>query len=148
MNYNWLDNFKGVKNDFTPNPPDYGFWAFLDNEGMLVIGEERGREGGLLYRGPWKGEKTPYLSEIKKEQPKLYSKITYFYKQELVNVTQEEKKTTKTVHVAYSILKTVEVPADWDDEEINNYLEGIDPEDFITSDDFIDAEMVYEVEED
>ena len=42
MNYNWLDNFKGVKADFTPNFSDYGYWAFLDNEDMLVIGEERG----------------------------------------------------------------------------------------------------------
>lgn len=40
MNYNWLDNFKGVKVDFTPDFSDYGYWAFLDNEGMLVIGEE------------------------------------------------------------------------------------------------------------
>lgn len=37
MHYTWLDDFKGVKYDFTPY---YGFWAFLDNEGMLVIGEE------------------------------------------------------------------------------------------------------------
>lgn len=110
--------------------------------------KSEGVRGGLLYRGPWKGRKTPYLSAIKKEQPKLYSKITYFYKQEFGNVTQEKNKITKTVHVTYSISKTVEVPADWDDEEINNYLEGIDPEDFITFDDFIDADMVYEVEED
>ena len=40
MNYNWLDNFKGVKADFTPNFSDYGYWAFLDKEDMLVIGEE------------------------------------------------------------------------------------------------------------
>ena len=39
MNYNWLDNFKGVKVDFTPDFSDYGYWAFLDNEGMLVIEE-------------------------------------------------------------------------------------------------------------
>lgn len=79
MNYNWLNNFKGVKVDFTPDFSDYGYWAFLDNEGMLVIGEERGRDGGQLYRGPWKGENTPYLSDIKKEQPKLFSRITNFY---------------------------------------------------------------------
>lgn len=40
MNYNWFDNFKGVKVDFTPDFSDYGYWVFLDNEGMLVIGEE------------------------------------------------------------------------------------------------------------
>ena len=140
MNYNWLDNFKGVKVDFTPNFSDYGYWAFLDNEGMLVIGEERGRYGGQLYRGPWKGEDTPYLSDIKKEQPKLFSKITNFYEKEFGNLTLEKKKTTKTVYVSYSVLKTVEVPEDWTDREIKDYLEGIAPEDY--------NDLEYDVEED
>ena len=140
MNYNWLDNFKGVKNDFTPNFSDYGYWAFLDNEGMLVIGEERGCYGGQLYRGPWKGENTPYLSNIKKEQPKLFSKITNFYEKEFGNLTLEKKKTTKTVYVSYSVLKTVEVPEDWNDREIKDYLEGIAPEGY--------NDMEYDVEED
>lgn len=140
MNYNWLDNFKGVKTDFTPNFSDYGYWAFLDNEGMLVIGEERGYYGGQLYRGPWKGEETPYLSDIKKEQPKLFSKITNFYEKEFGNLTLEKKKTTKTVYVSYSVLKTVEVPEDWNDREIKDYLEGIAPEGY--------NDMEYDVEED
>ena len=140
MNYNWLDNFKGVKADFTPNFSDYGYWAFLDNEDMLVIGEERGRYGGQLYRGPWKGENTPYLSDIKKEQPKLFSKITNFYEKEFGNLTLEKKKTTKTVYVSYSVLKTVEVPDDWNDREIKDYLEGIAPEGY--------NDMEYDVEED
>ena len=140
MNYNWLDNFKGVKVDFTPNFSDYGYWAFFDNEGMLVIGEERGYYGGQLYRGPWKGEDTPYLSDIKKEQPKLFFKITNFYEKEFGNLTLEKKKTTKTVYVSYSVLKTVEVPEDWNDREIKDYLEGIAPEDY--------NDMEYDVEED
>ena len=140
MNYNWLDNFKGVKVDFTPNFSDYGYWAFLDNDGMLVIGEERGYYGGQLYRGPWKGEDTPYLSDIKKEQPKLFSKITNFYEKEFGNLTLEKKKTTKTVYVSYSVLKTVEVPEDWNDREIKDYLEGIAPEGY--------NDMEYDVEED
>lgn len=140
MNYNWLDNFKGVKVDFTPNFSDYGYWAFLDNDGMLVIGEERGCYGGQLYRGSWKGEDTPYLSDIKKEQPKLFSKITNFYEKEFGNLTLEKKKTTKTVYVSYSVLKTVEVPEDWNDREIKDYLEGIAPEGY--------NDMEYDVEED
>ena len=140
MNYNWLDNFKGVKADFTPNFSDYGYWAFLDNEDMLVIGEERGCYGGQLYRGPWKGEDTPYLSDIKKEQPKLFFKITNFYEKEFGNLTLEKKKTTKTVYVSYSVLKTVEVPEDWNDREIKDYLEGIAPEGY--------NDMEYDVEED
>ena len=140
MNYNWLDNFKGVKVDFTPNFSDYGYWAFLDNDGMLVIGEERGYYGGQLYRGSWKGEDTPYLSDIKKEQPKLFSKITNFYEKEFGNLTLEKKKTTKTVYVSYSVLKTVEVPEDWNDREIKDYLEDIAPEGY--------NDMEYDVEED
>ena len=140
MNYSWLDNFKGVKVDFTPNFSDYGYWAFLDNDGMLVIGEERGYYGGQLYRGPWKGEDTPYLSDIKKEQPKLFSKITNFYEKEFGNLTLEKKKTTKTVYVSYSVLKTVEVPEDWNDREIKDYLEDIAPENY--------NDMRYDVEED
>ena len=140
MNYNWLDNFKGVKVDFTPNFSDYGYWAFLDNDGMLVIGEERGCYGGQLYRGTWKGEDTPYLSDIKKEQPKLFSKITNFYEKEFGNLTLEKKKTTKTVYVSYTVLKTVEVPDDWNDREIKDYLEGMAPEDY--------DDMEYDVKED
>ena len=135
--YTWLDDFKGVKYDFTPNPPYYGFWAFLDNEGMLVIGEERGRDGGQLYRGPWKGKETPYLFEIKKEQPKLYSKIVDYCEKESKNF---QKKMTKTVYVSYSVLKTFEVPEDWNDREITDYLEGMAPEEY--------NDMEYVVKED
>lgn len=42
------------------------------------------------------------------------------------------------VYVSYSILKTIEVPEDWSDREINDYLEGIAPEGY--------NDMVYDVE--
>lgn len=45
-----------------------------------------------------------------------------------------------TLYVSYSVLKTVEVPEDWNDREINDYLEGIAPENYV--------DMVYDVEED
>lgn len=44
------------------------------------------------------------------------------------------------VYVSYSILKTVEVPEDWSDKEINDYLEGIAPEDY--------NDMEYSIKED
>jgi len=50
----------------------YGYYAFVDNNGLLVIGEERGREGGELYRGEYKGEKTPWLNDIKEEYDIIY----------------------------------------------------------------------------
>ena len=72
----------------------WGFWGFINNEGILTIGNGGwGQE--ILYCGPWKGEKTPYLSEIKKEQPKLYSKITYFYNQKFVNLILNRKRKQK-----------------------------------------------------
>ena len=45
-----------------------------------------------------------------------------------------------TVYVSYSVLKTIEVPDDWNDREIKDYLEGIEHEDF--------NDMEYDVEED
>lgn len=45
-----------------------------------------------------------------------------------------------TLYVSYSVLKTVEVPEDWNDREIKDYLEGIAPEEY--------NDMVYVIKED
>lgn len=45
-----------------------------------------------------------------------------------------------TLCVSYSVLKTVEVPEDWNDREIKDYLEGIAPEDY--------NDMDYSIKED
>lgn len=45
-----------------------------------------------------------------------------------------------TVYVSYSVLKTVEVPDDWNDREIKDYLEDIAPEDY--------NDMEFDVKED
>jgi hypothetical protein len=45
----------------------------------LTIGEERGREGGILYRGEYKGENTPYMNNIKEESPALYNSIVQYF---------------------------------------------------------------------
>lgn len=52
-----------------------GYYAFVDNNGQFVIGEERGREGGEIYRGEYKGKNTPYMYEIKEENNELYNSI-------------------------------------------------------------------------
>ena len=57
---------------------DCGFYALLEN-GDLVIGEERGREGGVLYRGEYKGGDTPWIHEIKRENIKLYNSIIKYF---------------------------------------------------------------------
>ena len=59
----------------------YGYYAFVDNNGLLVIGEERGREGGELYRGEYKGEKTPWLNDIKEENVRLYNSIVRYFRE-------------------------------------------------------------------
>lgn len=41
MRYDWLDDFKGVKVVFTPESFDYGYWAFIDKEGNLVLMPEK-----------------------------------------------------------------------------------------------------------
>lgn len=55
-----------------------GFYAMVEN-GEFVIGEERGREGGVLYRGEYKGDDTPWMHEIKRENIKLYNSIVKYY---------------------------------------------------------------------
>ena len=57
----------------------YGYYAFIDSNGQFVIGYEAGREGGELYRGEYKGEKTPRLNDIKKENVRLYNSIVRYF---------------------------------------------------------------------
>ena len=71
---------------------------------------------------------------------KYVDKIIDYYEKGFGKFTFEKKKTTKTVYVSYSVLKTVEVPDDWNDREIKDYLEGIAPEDY--------NDMEYDIEED
>ena len=67
-----------VKKIFKGSHFDYGYYAFVDRNGDFVIGEERGREGGELYRGVYKGENTPWMNDIKKENIKLYNSIVSY----------------------------------------------------------------------
>lgn len=56
----------------------YGYYSFVEND-EFVIGEERGREGGELYRGDYLGCNTPYLNNIKIENPKMYNSIVKYF---------------------------------------------------------------------
>lgn len=58
---------------------EIGYYAYIDENNTLFIGEERGREGGTLYGGPYIGEKTPYLTSLKKENIKLYKAIVDYF---------------------------------------------------------------------
>lgn len=62
--------------DRTYSPYGYGWYAYFDFENnILSIDYEAPREGGTLYKGEYKGAETPYLNEIKKEDPILYNEI-------------------------------------------------------------------------
>ena len=59
----------------------YGYYAYIDINDDFVIGEERGREGGELYRGEYKGEDTPWLKNIKFEEVTLYNNIVRYFRE-------------------------------------------------------------------
>ena len=75
----YIKNHGNVKILFKGSCFDYGFHAFIDANGDFVIGEERGREGGELYRGKFLGEKTPKLCSIKTENSTLYNNIIKYF---------------------------------------------------------------------
>lgn len=56
----------------------FGYWACVEND-VFVIGYEGGREGGTLYSGEYKGIDTPYMTDIKSENPKMYNSIVKYY---------------------------------------------------------------------
>jgi hypothetical protein len=60
---------------------DFGYYAWIENKDTLVYGEERGREGGILYRGEFKGDSTPYMVNLKLENPELYNSIVSYFKE-------------------------------------------------------------------
>lgn len=58
----------------------WGWFAYVE-DGILFIGESMPHEGGILYDGEYKGDKTPYLLNIKKEDITLYNSIVKYFKE-------------------------------------------------------------------
>lgn len=56
----------------------YGYYSLIEND-VFVIGEVRHREGGELYRGKYFGANTPYLKEIRNENPRMYNSIVKYF---------------------------------------------------------------------
>ena len=57
----------------------YGYFAYIE-DGQLVIGEDWGREGGILYKGPYAcTDANYYLHKLVVQAPKLYKSITEYY---------------------------------------------------------------------
>ena len=55
----------------------YGYFAYIE-DGQLVIGEDWGRDGGVLYRGAYR-DSTKYLNMLRVNAPKLFNGIVQYY---------------------------------------------------------------------
>lgn len=55
-----------------------GYDAYFE-DGKITIEYWAPREGGILYQGEWRGEATPYLNEIKQDNPRLHHSIMEFF---------------------------------------------------------------------
>ena len=56
----------------------YGYFAYIE-DGQLVIGEDWGREGGILYRGPYAHVDNHTMRMLENNAPKLYNSIIEYY---------------------------------------------------------------------
>lgn len=60
----------------------YGYFAYIE-DGQLVIGEDWGREGGILYKGPFDcKDADKHLVILRKSSPRLYESILRYYAKE------------------------------------------------------------------
>ena len=70
----------------------YGYFAYIE-DGQLVIGEDWGREGGILYKGPYAHVDKHTMRLLENNAPKLYKSITEYYieqaKKEEANITHQ-----------------------------------------------------------
>ena len=58
----------------------YGYFAYIE-DGQLVIGEDWGREGGILYRGPYEHAQA-FMAMLHIKAPKLANSIDAYYSKE------------------------------------------------------------------
>lgn len=82
----------------------YGYAAFIE-DGQLVITVDWGREGGVLYRGPYQ-DSAYYVQQLWKEAPKLYNSIVQYYaaqakKEEEMKVKVSDAPANKEDGVTY-----------------------------------------------
>lgn len=60
------------------NVNEWGWYSYAEDN-ILVIGDSYPHEGGELYRGEYKGDKTPYLLSLKKDDVKQYNRIVKYF---------------------------------------------------------------------
>lgn len=56
----------------------YGYYAYIEDDSKLIIGENGPREGGTIYKGKYKDAGSTMML-LKTEAPKLYKSIVDYY---------------------------------------------------------------------
>ena len=72
----------------------YGYAAFIE-DGQLVITEDWGREGGVIYRGPYQHAQI-IMSRLRANAPKLANSIDKYYLVESQKIEAAAEETTIT----------------------------------------------------
>ena len=72
----------------------YGYFAYIE-EGKLLITEDWGTWGGILYHGDY-SHAANVLIRLKKEAPELYNSIVEYYKNEMLKARGFDEA-TKTI---------------------------------------------------
>ena len=74
----------------------YGYAAFIE-DGQLVITEDWGREGGVLYRGPYQHAQM-VMSKLRAHAPKLANSIDAYYFDEAKKISSAQAKEETITH--------------------------------------------------
>lgn len=74
----------------------YGYAAFIE-DGQLVITEDWGRDGGVLYRGAYR-DSEKYLNMLRVNAPKLFNGIVQYYSDEAKKVSNAPAKEETITH--------------------------------------------------
>lgn len=74
----------------------YGYAAFIE-DGQLVITEDWGREGGVLYRGAYR-DSVEYLNKLRVNAPKLFNSIVQYYSSEAKKISDAPAKEETITH--------------------------------------------------
>ena len=99
------------------------YFAYIE-DGQLVIGEDWGREGGILYRGPYK-EAGYHLKRLAVHAPKLYNSIVDYYDNEFDGIEFEPEIADRLKEIGWdSKTKTVlfKVKLHMDNGNVHNVL--------------------------
>ena len=84
---------------------EYGYYAYIEDSYKLVIGEERGREGGILFRGTYEeAAERGWLATLLREDQKLYHEIDkYFIKHGTEPMVPIKEKTSSPAGVLWKV---------------------------------------------